>query len=129
MGRALAPARLYALSGSEGEVMDDCPDCGGTHIGSSVCTLTGTDFSKPGYPPPPAGAEYVPPLVTLPGAKVSPEVLLHRTLNKVGRIKAVTVVIQWDDDTFDMDWSSMKVSELCMAARVLSLEADKEIMR
>jgi hypothetical protein len=73
--------------------------------------------------------EYEPPLVVLPGVRLSPEVLLHRTLNKVGRIKAVTIVIQWDDDSFDMDWSHMKVSELCMAGRVLSLEADKEIMR
>lgn len=68
-------------------------------------------------------SDYDPPLVHMPGTKLTPEVLLHRTLNKVARIKAVTIVIQWDDDTFDIDWSSMKVSELCMGALILQDEA------
>lgn len=74
-------------------------------------------------------ADYTPPLVSLPGATVSPEVLLHRTLNKIKHIKAVVIVIQWDDDTFDPDWSSMKVSELCMAEKVLGMHVEKEIVR
>lgn len=72
-------------------------------------------------------SDYDPPLVTLPGAKVSPEVLLHRTLNKVDRIKAVTVIIQWDNDTFDCDWSSMKTSELCMASVILGVHVAEEV--
>lgn len=56
----------------------------------------------------------------LPGTKLAPEVLLHRTLQKIDRIKSVIVVIQWDDDTFDSDWSSQKVSELCMGSMVLA---------
>ena len=64
--------------------------------------------------------EYKSKLVSLPGTKLSPEVLLHQTLNKKHRIKNVTIVIQWDDDTFDCDWSTMKVSELCMASMMLS---------
>lgn len=59
-------------------------------------------------------------VVHLPGTRLTPEVLLHRTLQKVGRIKAVAVVIHWDDDSFDTDWSSMKVSELCMASLMLT---------
>lgn len=63
---------------------------------------------------------YEPKIVHLPGTRLSPEVLIHRTLQKVDRIKAVTIVIQWDDDSFDADWSQMQVSELCMASMTLS---------
>lgn len=58
-------------------------------------------------------------IVHLPGTKLTPEVALHRTLSKLEHIKAVTIIIQWDDDTFDVDWSSMKASELAMASLVL----------
>lgn len=51
----------------------------------------------------------------LPGTRLTPEVVLHRTLNKVDRIKAVAIVIQWDDDSMDTDWSQMPVSALHMA--------------
>lgn len=67
---------------------------------------------------------YVPPLVHLPGTKLTPEVVLHRTLNKLTHIKALVVVIQWDDDTYATDWSQMKVSELCMASRRLDKDVD-----
>jgi len=59
--------------------------------------------------------DYVPKMVHLPGTKLTPEVVLHRTLQKLEHIKAVTVMIQWNDDSYDADWSQMKVSELCMA--------------
>lgn len=62
-------------------------------------------------------------VVSLPGAAVSPEVALHRTLQKVGRLKAVAIVLQWDDGTMDCDWSTMKTSELCMASMVLAEDA------
>ena len=65
---------------------------------------------------------YEPRLVHLPGTTLTPEVVLHRTLQKLDRIKAVVVVIQWDDDTYAADWSQMRVSELCMAAMDLDVE-------
>jgi hypothetical protein len=68
---------------------------------------------------------YDPPLVHLPGTKLTPEVVLHRTINKLDRIKGVFVVIQWDDETFDADWSQMKVSELALAALLMSHEVTK----
>lgn len=71
--------------------------------------------------------KYVPKLVCLPGAKLSPEVLLHRTLNKLDCIKSVVVIIQWDDESFACDWSTMKISELCMAEKVLSLSVADDI--
>lgn len=52
-------------------------------------------------------------VVHLPGTKLTPEVALHRTLNKVANIKAVAIVIQWNDETFDVDWSLMRASDLC----------------
>lgn len=66
---------------------------------------------------------YDPPLVHLPGTRLTPEVVLHRTMNKVARIKSVVIVVQWDDETFDADWSQMKASELAMAALLLSKQA------
>ena len=44
------------------------------------------------------GDDYIPPLVHLPGTRLTPEVVLHRTINKMQRIKGVAIVIQWDDD-------------------------------
>lgn len=64
-------------------------------------------------------------VIHLPGTTLTPEVLLHRTLQKAARIKALVVVIQWDDDSFDTDWSSLKTSELCMASLVLQHTATK----
>ena len=73
-------------------------------------------------------SDYKPKLVSFPGSCLSPEVLLHRTMPKLDRIKAITVIIQWDDDTYACDWSSMRISELCMAEKVLSMETAKAII-
>lgn len=73
-------------------------------------------------------ADYDPKLVHLPGTKLTPEVVLHRTFQKLHRIKGVAVVIQWDDDSFDTDWSTMRVSELLMAAAMLTEEARREMV-
>ncbi len=64
----------------------------------------------------------------LPGTTLTPEVVLHRTLGKLDRIKNVAVIIQWDDDTMDIDWSQMKASELCMAAILLTKTATDTIV-
>lgn len=63
----------------------------------------------------------------LPGTRLTPEVVLHRTIDKLPRIKAVMIVIQWDDDSFDMDWSQMQVSELFMATAIVRREVDQEV--
>lgn len=55
----------------------------------------------------------------LPGTRLTPEVVLHRTLNKIDRIKAVAIVIQWDDDSMVTDWSQMPVSALHMSGWAL----------
>lgn len=72
-------------------------------------------------------SEYVPRLVHLPGTDLSPQVVLHRTLGKLERIKAVVIVIQWDNDEFATDWSQMKVSELAMASMMLEEQCKKTI--
>lgn len=61
-------------------------------------------------------SEYVPKLVHLPGTAVSPQFVLHRTLDKLEHIKAVVVIIQWNNDEFATNWSQMRISELCMAS-------------
>ena len=70
---------------------------------------------------------YKPKLVHLPGSRLTPEVVLHRTLNKVDRIKAVAVIILWDDYSYDTDWSNMKLSELVMSGKVLDLDIAHEL--
>ena len=61
-------------------------------------------------------------IVRLPGARLTAETVLASTLEKAraGHVKSVVVVIQWDDDTYDCDWSQQKISELCMASVVAS---------
>ena len=49
---------------------------------------------------------WIPKILHLPGTKLTPEVVLHRTLTKLPHIKSVCIVIQWDDDSFDVDWSA-----------------------
>lgn len=71
--------------------------------------------------------DYVPKIALLPGSTLSPEVVLNRTTAKLGRIKAVVVVMQWDDGTYDCDWSSMKTGELCMAKDVLHINTMRVI--
>ena len=66
-------------------------------------------------------------IIHLPGTKLTPEVVLHRTLTKLPHIKSVVVVIQWDDGSVECDWSSMMVSDLCMGAMALDEEARKEL--
>jgi len=59
---------------------------------------------------------YDPPLVHLPGTPLTPEVVLHRTLNKIKSIKSVTVIIRWTDDSVDTDHSLQTSQELAAAA-------------
>ena len=66
---------------------------------------------------------YEPTLIHLPGTKLTPEVVLHRTLNKIDRIKSVAIVICWDDDTYDTDWSQQQLNVLCTGALVLQHKA------
>jgi len=69
-----------------------------------------------------AEGDYDPPLVHLPGTKLTPDVVLHRTLNKVPRMKGVIVLIQWDDDTWAIDWSLMTTADMAFAAKTLDIE-------
>ena len=70
-------------------------------------------------------SEFVPKLVHLPGTAVSPQLVLHRTLDKLVHIKSVTIIIQWNNDEFATDWSQMRVSELCMATMHLDEQVKK----
>lgn len=60
--------------------------------------------------------EFVRKVIHLPGTKLTPDVVLHRTISKLEHIKAVTVIIEWNDETLDFDWSQQKVSSLCYGA-------------
>ena len=62
-------------------------------------------------------------LLHLPGARLSPEVVLHRVLADVKNIKAVAVVIQYEDGGLHCDWSDMKVKDLCLCAYIMDASA------
>lgn len=63
-------------------------------------------------------ADYDPPLVHLPGTPLTPEVVLHRTLNKIARIKSVIVIMTWDDDSVGTDHSLQSASDMVFAAKI-----------
>jgi hypothetical protein len=62
-------------------------------------------------------------IVALKPDERSPEVVLHQTLNKVDKLKAVVVVMVTHDDKYIIDTSSMLKSEVCMAAMTLHQNA------
>lgn len=68
-------------------------------------------------------------IIHMPGTRLTPEVVLHRTLTKTAHIKAVAIVIQWNDDSFECDWSTHKLSDLCMGSMVLNETVRKRLMR
>lgn len=72
--------------------------------------------------------DYEPKLVHLPGTRLTPEVVLHRTLNKIDRIKSVVVVIQWDDGSHEIDWSQQTTSVMCTASTMLQYQAQRLVM-
>lgn len=72
---------------------------------------------------------YDPPLVHLPGTELTPEVVLHRTLNKKHRIKSVVVAIVWDDSTISLDWSEITNGEMALAAIALMQETGLIVRR
>lgn len=61
--------------------------------------------------------------------KRTPLVALAQTLEKAqaGKIKSVYIGIQWEDDTFVADWSSMTRSELASHALLAQSNALEEI--
>lgn len=68
-------------------------------------------------------------IVSIPGRNVSPEVVLHRTLEKLDRIKSVAVVIEWDDESYACDWSATTLSALRMAAHALDGDVFNEMQK
>ena len=66
---------------------------------------------------------------TLPNCRVTPDVALARSLEKAkaGKIKSVYIGIQFEDGSFDADWSLMAISELATHATVAHIYATKEL--
>lgn len=61
--------------------------------------------------------------------KRTPVVALAQTLEKAqaGKIKSIYISIQWEDDSYDSDWSQMKRSELLMHAYQAQSDITKEM--
>lgn len=58
-------------------------------------------------------------LIHLPGTVLTPEVVLHRTLQEVEHISSIVVLIQWKDDSVSMDWSEQENQDLAMKSTVI----------
>jgi len=67
-------------------------------------------------------------LVPLRGSDTTPPIVLMRTLDKADRMKAVIVVIQWNDGSYDMDWSSMPASTLAVATILMQEQTKRNIV-
>lgn len=62
-----------------------------------------------------------------PQGRTTPETVLASTAEKLPRIKAVAIVIQWDDDSFGVDWSSMKRSDFVYMGAVFENAIRKDV--
>ena len=63
----------------------------------------------------------------MPNTKLTVDVVLHRTLQKSDKLKSVIVIMQWDDDSMSMDWSSQQTRDMCMASKVLDRKIQNEL--
>jgi hypothetical protein len=68
-------------------------------------------------------------IATLPGVRLTPQVVLARTLEKAaaGTIVGVYIGIEFKDGSFDADWSQMKCSALATHALVAQHLAIREL--
>jgi hypothetical protein len=57
---------------------------------------------------------------------LSPSTVLAQTLEKAPEIKAIAIVIMWEDGSVDTDWSKMRVSDFVFLAQRLSHEANDQ---
>jgi len=61
-------------------------------------------------------------IVHLSSAKLTPEVLLHRTLSDLKSTKAVVVLTLDKEGVWGMEYSNMSIGDLCAAEKWMSLE-------
>lgn len=64
-------------------------------------------------------------IVHLPGTDLTPEVVLHRTLDELHKIKSVVVVIHYKDDSTVIDYSRQPISTVAVSAVLLHSRASK----
>ena len=66
-------------------------------------------------------------IVHMPNTKLTVDIVLHRTLQKSDKLKSVIVIMQWDDDSMSVDWSSQQTRDMCMASKVLDRKIQNEL--
>ncbi len=59
----------------------------------------------------------------LPGTRLAPETVLARNAAYADGMYGVVIVAINKDGTYNVDWSCMKVSEVCMASTMLAESA------
>lgn len=64
-----------------------------------------------------------PKIEQFPGAKLSPEVLLHKMLEQADQIEAIAMVVHWRNDTVTTGCSNMNLGKLIMSALLLHDDA------
>jgi len=69
-----------------------------------------------------------PKVLQFPSDVVSPEKALSDTLAR-SDLKAVVIITMDEKKVFEVVWSRMTISDLCMASRVLDLDIDESLKR
>jgi uncharacterized glyoxalase superfamily metalloenzyme YdcJ len=70
-----------------------------------------------------------PKITVMPGAALSAQVLLAKTVERLEEIDAVIVISKDRDGVIRVGWSRMSLSELALALRVFERDVDREIGR
>ncbi len=68
-------------------------------------------------------------IIHLEGTELSPEVVLHRTIEKLDHIKSVYVLIEWDDESVDCDWSTQALSKIAFKNAVFNYRLNEMLKR
>ena len=66
-------------------------------------------------------------IATLPGTHAESKLVLARTQEKVDRIANVIVLVEWDDGTWDIDFSDISYGGMSYAALMFQGEVTKMI--
>lgn len=72
--------------------------------------------------------QYTPTIVPINQNGHTPEVILARSLSKVRRMKSVVVVIEWDDESWAVDYSNTPMSKFAMASKILDRQFQDDLL-
>jgi len=66
-------------------------------------------------------------IVFLPTKQITPDEIIQALDADVEHIKSIVCIVQWQDGSFSTQMSTLSLSDLCMAARILNIDIDRDI--